>query len=98
MRRVVLLAALAAMALAAPAWGAEAVTLSAQPSVVAYDGLVRFSGGTVPLSDVFLVQRLPSGWTVVAQTTAGTDGGFALRAAGAQARRLPGEDLRWRVG
>jgi hypothetical protein len=78
MRRVVPLAALAAMALAAPAWGADAVTLSAQPSVVAYDGLVRFSGATVPLSEVFLVQRLPSGWTVVARTTAGTEGGFAF--------------------
>ncbi|MDF2754020.1 MAG: hypothetical protein K0S82_2403, partial [Gaiellaceae bacterium] len=34
MRRVVLLAALVAMAGAAPAWGADVVTLSAQPSVV----------------------------------------------------------------
>ncbi len=86
MRRVVPLAALTALALAAPAWGAEGVTLSAQPSVVAYDGFVRFSGATVPLSDVFLVQRLPSGWTVIAQTTAGTDGGFAFERRG----RKPG--------
>jgi hypothetical protein len=50
MRRVALLIALAAMVGAAPAWGADVVTLSAQPSVVAYDGLVRFSGATVPLS------------------------------------------------
>ena len=61
MRRIVPLAALAAMALAAPAWGAEGVTLSAQPSVVAYDGLVRLTGTTVPLSEVFLVQRLRAG-------------------------------------
>ena len=78
MRRVGLLAALAALACAAPAWGAEGVTLSAQPSVVAYDGLVRLTGATVPLSEVFLVQRLRSGWTVIAQTRAGTDGVFVF--------------------
>src|ERR687897_3138670 len=78
MRRLALLVALAAMVGAAPAWGADVVTLSAQPSVVAYDGLVRFSGATVPLSEVFLVQRSRAGWTVVAQTRAGTDGAFVF--------------------
>ena len=96
MRRVAPLAILAAMACAAPAWGAEGVTLSAQPGVVAYDGLVRFSGATVPLSEVFLVQRLPAGWTVVAQTRAGTDGVFVFerraRTPGVhQARTLGGQ-------
>src|SRR5918995_5303238 len=82
MRRVALLAALAAMVGAAPAWGADVVTLSAQPSVVAYDELVRFSGATVPLSEVFLVQRSQAGWTVVAQTRAGTDGAFVFERRG----------------
>src|ERR671911_3199899 len=96
MRRLALLVALAAMVGAAPAWGADVVTLSAQPSVVAYDGLVRFSGATVPLSEVFLVQRSRAGWTVVAQTRAGTDGASVFeRRAGApgvhQARTLAGQ-------
>jgi hypothetical protein len=78
MRRVVLLAALAATVFAAPAWGAEGVTLSAQPRVAAYDGLVRLHGSTVPLAEVFLVQRLPAGWTVIGHTRAGTDGAFAF--------------------
>src|ERR671912_1678764 len=82
MRRLALLVALAAMVGAAPAWGADVVTLSAQPSVVAYDGLVRFSGATVPLSEVFLVQRSRAGWTVVAQTRAGTDGTFVFERRG----------------
>src|ERR671912_2695013 len=88
MRRLALLVALAAMVGAAPAWGADVVTLSAQPSVVAYDGLVRFSGATVPLSEVFLVQRSRAGWTVVAQARAGTDGAFVFERL-ARAPRLP---------
>jgi N-acetylmuramoyl-L-alanine amidase len=96
MRRVALLVALAAVVGAAPAWGADVVTLSAQPSVVAYDGLVRFSGATVPLSEVFLVQQSRAGWTVVAQTRAGTDGAFVFerqaRTPGVhQARTLAGQ-------
>jgi hypothetical protein len=96
MRRVALLAALAAMVGAAPAWGADVVTLSAQPTVVAYDELVRFSGATVPLSEVFLVQRSRAGWTVVAQARAGTDGAFVFerraRTPGVhQARTLAGQ-------
>jgi len=78
MRPVALLAALAALGLPATAWGAGGVTLSAQPSVVSYDGLVRFQGSAGLLSDVFLVQRLPAGWTVVVQTRAATDGAFSF--------------------
>jgi hypothetical protein len=78
MRRVALLAALAALLLPASAWAADGVTLSAQPGVVAYDGVVRFQGSAEVLSDVFLVQQRPAGWTVIAQTKAGTDGIFAF--------------------
>ncbi|HEU6443943.1 MAG TPA: L,D-transpeptidase family protein, partial [Gaiellaceae bacterium] len=96
MRRVVLLAALAALGVPAPAFGADVVTFSAQPRVVAYDGLVRLHGSTVPLSEVFLVQRLQTGWTVIAQTRAGTDGAFVFerraRTPGVyQARTLGGQ-------
>jgi hypothetical protein len=96
MRRLALFVALAALLLPAPAWGADAVTLAAQPAVAGYGGAVRLQGSTVPLSDVFLVQRLASGWTVVAQTTAGTDGAFSFerraRAPGVfQARTLGGQ-------
>jgi hypothetical protein len=78
MRRLALLAALAALLLPASARAADAVTLSAQPAVVAYDGAVRFQGSAGMLSDVFLVQQRAAGWTVIAQTRAGTDGTFAF--------------------
>ena len=96
MRRVVLLAALAATVLPAPAWGADVVTLSADPALVAYDGVVRFHGATVPLADVFLVERRPAGWTVIAQARARTDGAFVLerrarRPGSYQARTLGGQ-------
>lgn len=78
MRRVALLAALAALVLPASAWSADGVTLAVQPSVVAHGGVVRLQGSAVPLSDVFLVQRLPAGWTVVAQKRAGADGAFSF--------------------
>jgi hypothetical protein len=71
MRRFALLGALAALLLPASAWGADGVTLSAQPGVVAYDGVVRFQGSAEILADVFLVQQRPAGWTVVAQTKPG---------------------------
>ena len=96
MRRVALLAALAALFLPASAWAADGVTLSAEPTVVSYDGLVRFHGSAGLLADVFLVQRLPAGWTVIAQTKAGTDGAFSFerraRTPGVfQARTLAGQ-------
>lgn len=96
MRRVALIAALAATVLPAPAWGADVVTLSADPATVAYDGLVRFHGTTVPLADVLLVEQRSTGWTVVAQTRAGTDGAFAFerrarRPGSYEARTLGGE-------
>ena len=78
MRRFAVLGALAALILPASAWGAEGVTLTAEPAVVSYDGIVRLHGSAGLLADVFLVQRLPSGWTVVAQATANTDGAFAF--------------------
>ena len=78
MRRVVVFAVLAAAVLPAPARGADGVTLSAHPRVAGYDEVVRFQGSTVPLSEVFLVRRLSSGWTVIAQMRAGADGGFAF--------------------
>jgi N-acetylmuramoyl-L-alanine amidase len=78
MRRFALLAALVALPLPASAWGAEGVTLAARPSVVAYGSVVRFQGSTVPLSDVFLVQRRPAGWTMVGQTRAMADGRFSF--------------------
>lgn len=95
MRRVALLAALAALVLPASALGADGVTLSAQPAVVAYAGMVRFQGSAGMLSDVVLVQQRSAGWTVVAQTRAGTDGTFAferrVRAPGVfQARTVAG--------
>jgi N-acetylmuramoyl-L-alanine amidase len=57
---------------------------------------VLFSGATVPLSEVFLVRRSREGWTVVAQTRAGTDGAFvferrARTPAVHQARTLGGQ-------
>jgi lipoprotein-anchoring transpeptidase ErfK/SrfK len=96
MRRVVVFTALAALVLPAHAWGANGVSLAARPGVAAYDGLVRFEGATVPLAEVFLVQRLPGGWTVIAQTRAGTDGAFAFERrarmpGGFQARTLAGQ-------
>src|ERR671922_1659910 len=92
MRRLAALAALAALVAPTPARAAEGVTLAVQP-IVRYDGLARFHGSAGMLADVFLVQRLPPGWTVVAQTRAGTDGSFAfeprMRAPGVfQARTL----------
>jgi N-acetylmuramoyl-L-alanine amidase len=95
MRRFALLTTLAALLVPATAWGAEGVTLTAQPGVASYDSLVRFHGTAGMLSDVFLVQRRSGGWTVVAQTRAGTDGVFAFerraRAPGVyQARTVAG--------
>ncbi|HET9324439.1 MAG TPA: L,D-transpeptidase family protein [Gaiellaceae bacterium] len=78
MRRVALLAALAGLVVPAPALGAETITLRVNPAIVRYDGLARFQGATVPLSDVFLARQLPGGWTVIAHTTAATDGAFAF--------------------
>jgi cell wall hydrolase len=96
MRRVAMLAALAVLVVPAPAWGAETITLGVDPAVVPYDGLARFQGSTVSLSEVFLAQQLPGGWTVVAQTATGTDGTFTferrVRAPGVfQARSFSGE-------
>ena len=92
MRPVAVLATVAALVAPATARAAEGVTLAAQP-VVGYDRLARFHGSAAMVADVFLVQRLPAGWTVVAQTRAGTDGSFMferrLRAPGVfQARTL----------
>ncbi len=78
MRRVALLAALAALVLPATARAADGVTLAAQPAVVAYDGLVHFQGSAAMLSEVFLVQQLPDGWRVIAETRAGADGAFSF--------------------
>jgi Putative peptidoglycan binding domain/L,D-transpeptidase catalytic domain len=79
MRRVVLFLALTALLVPGTARAADAVTLSAQPGVASYDSVVRFQGATVPLAEVFLVERLAGGWTVVAQTRAGTDGSFIFQ-------------------
>jgi hypothetical protein len=94
MRRLAPIAALAALVAPTPAWAQDAVTLAAH-GVSDYGRTVTLRGSTVPLSDVFLVQQLRTGWTVVAHTTAGTDGGFTFeRAARApavfQARTLGG--------
>lgn len=95
MRRVALFVALAALVFPASARAADGVTLSAQPGVVSYDSVVRFQGSAGMLADVFLVQQRPAGWTVIAQTRAGTDGAFAfeirMRKPGVfQARTLAG--------
>jgi hypothetical protein len=79
MRRVVLFLALTALLVPGTARAADAVTLSAQPGVASYDSVLHFRGATVPLAEVFLVERLSGGWTVVAQTRAGTDGAFVFR-------------------
>ncbi len=78
MRRGALLAALAALVLPASPLAADGVTLTVQPAVAGYDGVVRFQGSAGMLADVFLVQQRSAGWTVVAQTRAGTDGAFAF--------------------
>lgn len=95
MRRFVLLAALAALVSATPAWGAD-VTLSVDPRVAPYDSLVRFHGSADMLGDVFLLERRPAGWTVAAQTKAGPDGRYvferrARRPGAFQARTLAGQ-------
>ena len=78
MRRVVVFLALAALLVPGTAHAADVVTLSAQPRVASYDGVVHFRGATVPFAEVFLVERLAGGWTVVGQTRAGADGAFAF--------------------
>jgi N-acetylmuramoyl-L-alanine amidase len=96
MRRVVPFLALAALLVPGTAHAADTVTLSAQPAVAPYDGVVRLQGATVPLAEVFLVERLTGGWTVVAQTRAGTDGAFfferrARKPGAFQARTVGGQ-------
>jgi N-acetylmuramoyl-L-alanine amidase len=79
MRRFALLGALAVLLVPGPAWGAVGVTLAAERAVVPYGGVAQFRGTAEPLADVFLVQQLPAGWTVVANAKAGPDGGFAFQ-------------------
>jgi N-acetylmuramoyl-L-alanine amidase len=78
MRRIAVVSALAALVFPGPAVAAEVVSLEARPSVVAFGSVVRFQGATTPLSDVFLVQRLAAGWTVVAHKRSKPDGSFAF--------------------
>ena len=54
------------------------VALVLQTPVVPYGGLARFAGSAGMLEHVFLFERRPEGWAVVAQTRAGTDGAFAF--------------------
>jgi N-acetylmuramoyl-L-alanine amidase len=79
MRRFALLGALAALLLPASAWGAGSVSLAVEPAVTPYGGVAQFRGAAEPLVDVFLVQQLPAGWTVVAHKKAEPDGTFAFQ-------------------